>query len=151
MTEFSRIDYAVSEGVARITLDRAEVRNAQDKAMLYELNDAFDFAARDDSVKDGTYTDALGPQQLSEVRKHVQSPEEQPARRADCRFGERPQEWRAQQGCSETSDDLARQADTQGGGEARQSDAAGRAAEGMGHANAQGARKRVRRRGQGIG
>ena len=51
MTEFSRIDYAVSEGVARITLDRAEVRNAQDKAMLYELNDAFDFAARDDGVK----------------------------------------------------------------------------------------------------
>ena len=65
MTEFSRIDYAVSEGVARITLDRAEVRNAQDKAMLYELNDAFDFAARDDSVKDGAKTDALGSQQLS--------------------------------------------------------------------------------------
>ncbi len=51
MTEFSRITYAVDEGVARITLDRVDVRNAQDKAMLYELNDAFDFASRDDAVK----------------------------------------------------------------------------------------------------
>ena len=30
--------------------DRADVRNAQDKAMLYELNDAFDLAAQDDEV-----------------------------------------------------------------------------------------------------
>jgi enoyl-CoA hydratase len=51
MTEFSRITYAVNEGVARITLDRVDVRNAQDKAMLYELNDAFDLASRDDAVK----------------------------------------------------------------------------------------------------
>ena len=51
MTDFSRVNYAVNEGVARITLDRADVRNAQDKAMLYELNDAFDLAAQDDEVK----------------------------------------------------------------------------------------------------
>jgi enoyl-CoA hydratase len=51
MTEFSRITYAVNEGIARITLDRVDVRNAQDKAMLYELNDAFDLASRDDAVK----------------------------------------------------------------------------------------------------
>lgn len=51
MTEFSRITCAVNEGIARITLDRVDVRNAQDKAMLYELNDAFDLASRDDAVK----------------------------------------------------------------------------------------------------
>ena len=51
MSEFSRIAYEVSEGVARIALNRVEVRNAQDKAMLYELNDAFDLASRDDEVK----------------------------------------------------------------------------------------------------
>ena len=51
MSEFSRITYEVSEGVARIALNRVEVRNAQDKAMLYELNDAFDLASRDDEVK----------------------------------------------------------------------------------------------------
>jgi enoyl-CoA hydratase/carnithine racemase len=45
------VNYAVNDGVARITLDRADVRNAQDKAMLYELNDAFDLAAQDDEVK----------------------------------------------------------------------------------------------------
>lgn len=51
MSEFSSITYEVSEGVARIALNRVEVRNAQDKAMLYELNDAFDLASRDDEVK----------------------------------------------------------------------------------------------------
>jgi enoyl-CoA hydratase len=40
-----------SKGVARITLARPEARNAQDKRMTYELNDAFDRAARDDEVK----------------------------------------------------------------------------------------------------
>ena len=38
-------------GVARIVLDRPQKRNAQDTRLLYELNDAFDRAARDDSVK----------------------------------------------------------------------------------------------------
>jgi enoyl-CoA hydratase len=37
--------------VARIVLNRPEARNAQDTRMLYELNDAFDAAARDDEVK----------------------------------------------------------------------------------------------------
>jgi enoyl-CoA hydratase len=36
--------------VARIWLDRADTRNAQDTKLLYELNDAFDRAARDDDV-----------------------------------------------------------------------------------------------------
>lgn len=40
-----------SSGVARIVLDRVDVRNAQDKAMIYELNQAFDRAAQDDAVK----------------------------------------------------------------------------------------------------
>ncbi len=38
-------------GVARIVLARPEVGNAQDKALLYALNDAFDRAAHDDAVK----------------------------------------------------------------------------------------------------
>lgn len=38
-------------GVARITLARPDTRNAQDKRLLYELNDAFDAAAQDDDVK----------------------------------------------------------------------------------------------------
>ena len=38
-------------GVARIVLARAEARNAQDKRMTYELNSAFDRAARDNGVK----------------------------------------------------------------------------------------------------
>jgi enoyl-CoA hydratase len=40
-----------SPGVARIVLNRADTRNAQDKEMLYELNAAFDQAAQDDAVK----------------------------------------------------------------------------------------------------
>lgn len=40
-----------AEGVARIVLTRPETRNAQDKRMLYELNEAFDTAAQDDTVK----------------------------------------------------------------------------------------------------
>lgn len=39
------------EGVARIVLARPDQRNAQNKQMTYELNDAFDRAARDASVK----------------------------------------------------------------------------------------------------
>lgn len=38
-------------GVARITLARPEARNAQDKRLLYELNDAFDAAVADDATK----------------------------------------------------------------------------------------------------
>jgi enoyl-CoA hydratase len=38
-------------GIARIWLNRPEARNAQDTAMLYELNDAFDNAVADAEVK----------------------------------------------------------------------------------------------------
>jgi enoyl-CoA hydratase/carnithine racemase len=38
-------------GVARVVLARPEARNAQDKAMLYALNSAFDRAAHDDAIK----------------------------------------------------------------------------------------------------
>jgi enoyl-CoA hydratase len=38
-------------GVARIVLARPEARNAQDKHMLYQLNDAFDRAAHDNDVR----------------------------------------------------------------------------------------------------
>jgi enoyl-CoA hydratase len=38
-------------GVARIVLARPEARNAQDKHMLYQLNDAFDRAAHDNETR----------------------------------------------------------------------------------------------------
>ena len=37
--------------VARVVVDRPEARNAQDTGLLYALNDAFDRAAQDDTVK----------------------------------------------------------------------------------------------------
>jgi enoyl-CoA hydratase len=36
--------------VARITLNRPELRNAQGLQMTYELNDAFNYAAQDDEI-----------------------------------------------------------------------------------------------------
>ncbi|MDP7067387.1 MAG: enoyl-CoA hydratase [Acidimicrobiales bacterium] len=49
---YERIRYEMpAEGVARITLARAETANAQDYLMLSELNRAFDVAAGDDSVR----------------------------------------------------------------------------------------------------
>ncbi len=52
MADFSTITYDVSEnGVARITLNKPDTRNAQDKRMLYEVNDAFDLAGHDNEVK----------------------------------------------------------------------------------------------------
>jgi len=50
--EFRTIRYEQPvPGVARIVLARPEARNAQDKRMTYELNAAFDRAARDNQVK----------------------------------------------------------------------------------------------------
>lgn len=48
---FETVTYEVpAQGVARISLNRPEARNAQNSKLLYELNDAFDKAAADDSV-----------------------------------------------------------------------------------------------------
>ena len=52
MREFATILYETpAESVARIVLNRPETRNSQDTRMLYELNDAYDLAARDDNIK----------------------------------------------------------------------------------------------------
>ena len=52
MSDWSRVRYDTpADGVARITLARAEAANAQDYLMLSELNKAFDAAAQDDSVR----------------------------------------------------------------------------------------------------
>ncbi|HRE01618.1 MAG TPA: enoyl-CoA hydratase [Ilumatobacteraceae bacterium] len=51
MSDYETIIYEEpADKVARIVLDRAEARNAQSMHMLYELNDAFDRAAQDDSI-----------------------------------------------------------------------------------------------------
>jgi len=42
---------SLPSGIARIVLNRADTRNAQDTAFLYALNDAFDRAAQDEAVK----------------------------------------------------------------------------------------------------
>lgn len=42
---------SAAPGVVRLTLNRPETRNAQNTRLLYELNDAFDRAAQDDTVK----------------------------------------------------------------------------------------------------
>jgi enoyl-CoA hydratase len=52
MTEYQTVRYEnPAEGVARIVLAREAQRNAQDKRMTYELNSAFDRAARDNAVR----------------------------------------------------------------------------------------------------
>jgi enoyl-CoA hydratase len=49
---FTQIRYdRPSERVARITLARADSRNAQDRKMLYEINTALDVAMHDDEVR----------------------------------------------------------------------------------------------------
>lgn len=51
MNSFETILYQEpADKVARIVLNRVEVRNAQNTRLLYELNDAFDQAAQDDSI-----------------------------------------------------------------------------------------------------
>ncbi len=50
--EMETIRYeGVTNGVARIVLAREKTRNAQNKTMLYELNEAFDIAAQDNEAK----------------------------------------------------------------------------------------------------
>lgn len=52
MTDLATLRYEEPvPGVVRIVLDRPEARNAQNKQMTYELNEAFDRAAQDDEVK----------------------------------------------------------------------------------------------------
>jgi enoyl-CoA hydratase len=52
MTEFERIRWDLpASGVGRVTLARADKRNAQDRRMLYEIDAAYSAAMRDDAVK----------------------------------------------------------------------------------------------------
>lgn len=52
MTDWNHVRYDVpAERVARITLARAEMANAQNYLMISELNEAFDVAARDDDIR----------------------------------------------------------------------------------------------------
>ena len=50
--DFDTLIYDLPEpAIARITLNRPDRANAQDTQLLYELNDAFDRAARDDEIR----------------------------------------------------------------------------------------------------
>src|ERR1700727_2602487 len=51
-TAFTQIRYErPAQTVARIPLARPDTRNAQDRAMLYEINTALDIAMHDDDVR----------------------------------------------------------------------------------------------------
>jgi enoyl-CoA hydratase len=61
MSTYETVNYQVLEGgVARVTLNRPEARNAQSRQMTYDLNDAFTAAAFDEGVK-VIILDAAGP------------------------------------------------------------------------------------------
>jgi enoyl-CoA hydratase len=52
MSDFDTLLYETpAPQIARIVLNRPESRNAQNTHLLYELNDAFDRAAQDDTIK----------------------------------------------------------------------------------------------------
>lgn len=52
MSDFEQIRYEQpAAGVARVVLAREEARNAQDKKMLYEIDEAFRQAVADDGIK----------------------------------------------------------------------------------------------------
>jgi enoyl-CoA hydratase len=52
MTDYQTVIYEVLEGgVARVRMNRPDVRNAQNQRMTYELNDALTTASFDDAVK----------------------------------------------------------------------------------------------------
>ena len=52
MTDWQHVRYDIpAERVARITLARAEMANAQNYLMISEVNEAFDVAARDDDIR----------------------------------------------------------------------------------------------------
>jgi len=48
--KFSDISYQVAEGMAKITINRPEVRNAFRPQTLFELSEAFDLARDNDQV-----------------------------------------------------------------------------------------------------
>jgi methylglutaconyl-CoA hydratase len=51
MTSYQKILYAVEQGIARITLNRPEKRNALDGDLISEIRDALRNSARDESVR----------------------------------------------------------------------------------------------------
>lgn len=64
MTDYQTLRYEIinpgDQGIARVTLNRPDSRNAQDKRMTYEMNECFDDAARRTDVK-VIVLDADGP------------------------------------------------------------------------------------------
>jgi len=51
MTSYQKILYAVEQGIARITLNRPEKRNALDGELISEVRDALRSSARDETVR----------------------------------------------------------------------------------------------------
>lgn len=51
MPDYQKIQYSVEQGVARVTLNRPDKRNALDNEMVGEVKDALRLSARDESVR----------------------------------------------------------------------------------------------------
>ena len=51
MSDYETVAYEAKDGIAKVTLDRVDARNAQSRRMTYELNDALTKASFDDDVK----------------------------------------------------------------------------------------------------
>lgn len=51
MSDYETVKYEKLQGVAKVSLNRPEARNAQNRRMTYELNDALTKASFDDEIK----------------------------------------------------------------------------------------------------
>ena len=51
MTSYQKVHYQVDQGVARITLNRTEKRNALDPELISELRNAIASSARDETIR----------------------------------------------------------------------------------------------------
>src|SRR5260370_35157880 len=91
MNSYHKILYAVEQGIARITLNRPEKRNALDAELISEVKDAVRACARDESVRvvliGGAGTDFCSGADLSglhenpgvDVLKNLDAPRNMPA------------------------------------------------------------------------
>ncbi len=75
MTEFGTLDYDVSDGVARITVNRPEVRNALSREVLADLRGALSTARQDDSTGVVVFTGAgdrsfVAGADINQLRNH---------------------------------------------------------------------------------
>ena len=76
MTSYQKILYTVDQGIARITLNRPEKRNALDAELISEIRDALRDCTRDETVRviviSGAGSDFCSGADLSGLEKNLQ-------------------------------------------------------------------------------